>query len=305
MIELVVVSLLWAFSFGLIKGVLVGVDPMWVAFGRLAVAALVFAPLARWRGLGRRGVAELLAIGGLQFGVMYAAYTAAFQHLKAFEVALLTIFTPLFVVAFDAVRERRLRWIFMGAALLATLGTGLALRESWTQARPVVTGILLVQLSNLCFALGQLWYRRALLRQPGLRDHQAMGLLYLGATLVSGLLVLVVGDFKQLALTGRQLGVLLYLGAIASGLGFFLFNRGARRVDVGTLAVFNDLKIPLATLVSLVVFGEQANTRDLLLGGGLVVFAVLALRKLQHAHPPGRPAPPVLPSRRGANGRCP
>ncbi|MFH1807934.1 MAG: EamA family transporter [Pseudomonadota bacterium] len=291
MIELLLVSLLWAFSFGLVKGELVALDPSWVAFCRLVIAAAIFAPLVRWRELPRRLVVELALLGGVQFGLMYATYIAAFQVLKSFEVALLTIFTPLFVVAVEAMLARSLRWLFLVAAGLATLGTGLAMRESLVQASPAWTGILLMQLSNLCFALGQVWYRRLLAREHGIVDRQVFGVLYVGAALTAALLTLVLGDVEKVAMTGRQFGVLVYLGAVASGLGFFLWNRGARRVDVGTLAVFNDLKIPLATLVSLLVFGEQANLQDLALGGGLVILALLAIRALQRR----RSAPPDAP----------
>jgi drug/metabolite transporter (DMT)-like permease len=64
------------------------------------------------------------------------------------------------------------------------------------------------------------------------------------------------------------------LGAIASGLSFFLWNVGARKVNAGTLAIFNDLKIPLAVVVSILFFGEQANWINLLVGGGIAVAAL-------------------------------
>jgi drug/metabolite transporter (DMT)-like permease len=67
---------------------------------------------------------------------------------------------------------------------------------------------------------------------------------------------------------------LIYLGAIASGLGFFLWNSGARQVNTGALAIFNNLKIPLAVVVSLVFFGEQANPVALLIGGSIVLLAL-------------------------------
>ena len=45
---------------------------------------------------------------------------------------------------------------------------------------------------------------------------------------------------------------------LASGVGFFLWNVGATRVRSGTLAVMNNAKVPLAVVVSLAFFGEQA-----------------------------------------------
>src|SRR4051812_29977768 len=97
MFPLIFVSLLWAFSFGLIKGRLAGLDPVAVSVLRLAIAALVFLPFLRPRMLPRRDVITLAIIGAIQFGVMYMLYTAAFVHLKAHEVALATILTPVYV----------------------------------------------------------------------------------------------------------------------------------------------------------------------------------------------------------------
>jgi drug/metabolite transporter (DMT)-like permease len=69
---------------------------------------------------------------------------------------------------------------------------------------------------------------------------------------------------------------LLYLGLIASGLGFFLWNRGATRVDAGTLAVMNNAKIPLAVACSLLFFGESpdANMLRLAISAGFFAAAL-------------------------------
>jgi drug/metabolite transporter (DMT)-like permease len=71
-----------------------------------------------------------------------------------------------------------------------------------------------------------------------------------------------------------QMGVLLYLGAVASGLGFFLFNAGARRTDIGTLAIFNNAKIPLAILASALVFHEHVDWLRLAAGGAVIALAL-------------------------------
>jgi len=85
MLYLLFVSLLWAFSFGLIKGNLAGVDPVFVAFARILIALLVFLPFARLRGVTRRQGLQLLGIGAVQYGLMYIFYNAAFAYLQAYE----------------------------------------------------------------------------------------------------------------------------------------------------------------------------------------------------------------------------
>ena len=52
MIYISIVSLIWAFSFGLIGNVLAGVDSFFVATLRLGVASLLFLPFLRLKGIG-------------------------------------------------------------------------------------------------------------------------------------------------------------------------------------------------------------------------------------------------------------
>jgi drug/metabolite transporter (DMT)-like permease len=275
MIWLLAVSLVWAFSFGLIKGRLAGLDPEAVAAVRLAVAALVFIAWLRVRDGGRGLRWRLAGIGAVQYGVMYVLYLRAFAHLQAHEVALFTIFTPVYLTLLDAAWERRWQPRHLVAALLAVAGAGAALwRPGTGDVR--VAGFLLVQGSNLCFAAGQLAYRRLRPRFPeGFRDAHAFLWLALGGLGATALAALPGTDWAAFRPTPGQVGVLLYLGVVATGLGFYLWNLGVTRVNAGTLAVFNNAKVPLGILVSLVVFGERADPLRLGVSLGLLAAAAL------------------------------
>jgi drug/metabolite transporter (DMT)-like permease len=100
-------------------------------------------------------------------------------------------------------------------------------------------------------------YRRLRLRQPGLRDHQVFALLYAGAFVVAAS-AMATRDVS-IDLKTPQLLTLLYLGLLASGGGFFLWNVGATRVSAGALAVMNNAKVPLGVAVALLLFGESAS----------------------------------------------
>jgi len=273
MLYLFFVSLLWAFSFGLIKGGLSGLPPSAVAFVRLFIAFAVFTPFLRIRTLRPADAARLLLAGAVQYGLMYVAYLHAFTYLQAYEVVLFTVFTPIYVTLINDLFERRFSPAALGTVALAVAG-GILIKYRQLGSEELWYGFVLMQIANLCFAFGQIFYRRtmkALNKQP--TDRQVFGLLYLGAALPAALATLG-GDWSTFTLTLKQAGILLYLGVIASGLGFFLWNMGARRVSAGTLAVFNNLKIPLGILVSVLVFGEDADWPRLLAGGSLMVAAL-------------------------------
>lgn len=274
MLWLLLVSFIWAFSFGLIKGRLTDIDPVIVAFVRMAIATAVFLPFLKPRALGAAMVARLFAVGAIQFGFMYILYLHAFRHLQAHEVALFTILTPIYLTIVDAIIERRWRARFLIAGALAVAG-GAVVTWRQTNAADLAAGFLLVQCSNLCFATGQVFYRRLRSTIPsGILDHQLFAWPAAGAAAVTGLMSSVTSSWADFAPTTAQMLVLFYLGAIASGLGFFLWNLGATRVNAGTLSVFNNLKIPLGIICSLVVFHEHSDPIKLISSLTLLALAI-------------------------------
>ncbi len=274
MIWLLIVSFIWAFSFGLIKGRLSGIDPVIVAFLRMAIATAVFLPFLKLRAVGVGLVARLVAIGALQFGLMYVLYLHAYRYLQAHEIALFTILTPFYLALLDALFEKRIQLRFLAGGALAIAGAAVVTLHR-ADGASLTFGFFLVQGSNLCFAAGQLFYRRLRRRFPdGIKDHQVFAWLAAGASVIAGLITLVTSSWSDFTPTLPQSLVLLYLGAIASGLGFFLWNLGATQVNAGLLSVFNNLKIPLGILCSLVFFHERTDPLRLLASLGMMLLAI-------------------------------
>jgi drug/metabolite transporter (DMT)-like permease len=276
MVYLLVVSIVWAFSFGLIKNQLAGLDANFIAAARLLVSLLVFIPFLKVKGLNKKLSFQLLLVGAVQYGVMYIAYNYAFGYLQAYEVALFTIFTPIYVTLINDAIRRRMHWVSLIATIATVVGTAIIRRGGVIQS-DILTGFLIVQISNVGFAFGQIYYREVMKTLPTTKydNLKVFGLLYLGGFLTAGFSAAFFTPWQSFNITSQQILVLVYLGAIASGLSFFLWNVGARKVNAGTLAIFNDLKIPLAVIVSIVFFGEQANFFNLLVGGGIAVLALV------------------------------
>ena len=275
MVYLLVVSIIWAFSFGLIKNQLAGLDANFIAAARLLVSLIVFIPFLRIKGLNKKQTGQLLLVGAVQYGIMYIAYNYAFGYLQAYEVALFTIFTPIYVTLINDAIRRRMHWVSLLATVITVIGTAIV-RQGGVIQSDILTGFLIVQISNLGFAFGQIYYREVMKTVPTqtFDNLKVFGLLYLGGFLTAALSAAVFTPWQAFQISGEQVLVLLYLGAIASGLSFFLWNVGARKVNAGTLAIFNDLKIPLAVIVSILFFGEQANWFNLVVGGGIAVIAL-------------------------------
>jgi carboxylate/amino acid/amine transporter len=273
---LIIVSIVWGFSFIIIKGSLASLDSSFVSFVRLLLSLVIFIPFTRASGLSLVEKLQLGLIGSLQFGFMYLAYIASFHYLPAHVAALLTTTTPIFVTIFSDLYERRIHKAPLIAALLAVAG-GAVLEFPNQPIAANLYGILLIQISNAAFALGQIAYKRWMGSRPNLRDKNVFGLMYGGAVLVTGIFWSISAT-NPFPVQPRQWLALLYLGIIASGLCFFLWNKGSRRVSEGTLAIMNNMKIPVAVVASLAILGETTEYSRLFAGCALI-FAALLLNK--------------------------
>ena len=270
---LIAVSLLWAFSFGLIKVGLSDLDSTAVATVRLFIATLVFLAFFRPRTAAPAMRVRLLLIGAFQFGLMYVLYIAAFRYLQAYEVVMFTIFTPIYIVLLESALNRQFNRIAMVAAALALIGAGIMKWRLGMSPHGMI-GFFLMQGSNLCFAAGQIAYRRVRERWSDGSEAQHFAWLYVGAVIAAGAISVFISDWGNFRPSTQQWMALVYLGTLASGVGFFGWNLGARRVNAGTLAVFNNLKIPLAVGVSLTIFGETTNLPRLMAGAAFMLVAL-------------------------------
>ncbi|MGF1483962.1 MAG: EamA family transporter [Opitutales bacterium] len=282
---LILVSLIWALPFGLISVLVTeaGVSLEALPFLRLGLALLVFLPFMRIDDLNTRERWQLGGIGAVQYGLMYVLLFHSFAYLPAWQVALFTVFTPFYVAGIYDVLERRFNLQRFLLTLLAVTGAAIIVfdREKLREAAllPLLEGFLYMQLCNLCFAGGQVAYRQWRERMKAIKDAQVYGLLYTSAALVAGvywvvLLVAGEGSMAWTHMTPAHLGILIYLGVVSSGLCFFWWNRGATQVRPGTLAVFNNLKVPLGVIGALLITGTVISVPQLLAGGLLIALAI-------------------------------
>lgn len=279
MLYLAITSFIWAFSFGIIGSSLKGLNLLQVADARLWLACLVFLPFLRLRHLSAKEQVQLMALGAVQYGVMYSCYLSAFSYLPSHLVALFSLLTPLYIVLLHDLQQRKFSPRYLLAAALSVLGA-VVIKVQDQPGEDIWLGFALMQVANLAFAFGQLYYRDWRRKRPLLKDAQVFALLYLGGAVFCALLVVALQQQPPipLELSSAQLMALIYLGVVASGVGFFFWNKGATQVGAGVLAAFNNAVVPLAMFASLFVFGEAKNVSDenlvrLALGSALIALA--------------------------------
>ena len=275
---LIAVSILWAFSFGIIGSRLSGLDSNFSAAIRIGIAFICFLPFFRPKKLQRFDLLKLIGIGALQIGLMYIAYMRSYVFLPSHLVALFTVLTPLYIALAHDLIKRRWQWHLLGCALLSISGA-VVIKFSQPSGSFWI-GFALMQVANISFGLGQLLYRSWKRKRPEVRDSEAIAAVYLGGALVAALGFALFGNTDKISPRPDQWYALIYLGAVASGLGFFWWNKGAALTSPATLAASNNAVVPLAMAGSLFIFGESsAITTDALLKliiGAALIFTAMA-----------------------------
>lgn len=131
-------------------------------------------------------------------------------------------------------------------------------------------GLMFVQLANIFFALGQVGYKRLMEVHP-IPQHQAFSWFYIGATLISLVGWLLFGNKAMVPTSQAQWIVLLWLGMVASGIGYFMWNYGATKVDAGTLAIMNNMMVPAGLLVNFAIWQQHPNWISFTMGSSLII----------------------------------
>ncbi|MBL4855376.1 MAG: EamA family transporter [Idiomarina sp.] len=276
---LILITLLWAASFSLIGVYLAGqVDGYLVVFIRMILALITVLPLFRWRHLSSQNgqlpqLAKLAVIGAVQIGAMYLFLYHAFLYLSVAEVLLFTIFTPLYITLIDELilNRKHLPLLWWIAAAVSVCGAAIIRYQPLSD--DFITGFFLIQAANACFAAGQVAYKR-LPTGKTLEQSQQFAAFFFGASVIAGLGVLFFGDLTKMPTTNLQWGILLWLGIVASGLGYLGWNLSGKRVNTGQLATMNNALIPAGILVNVIFWEQSFDYTRLSIGALIIILAV-------------------------------
>ena len=269
MAYLIAISILWSFSFGIIKYGLAGIDSSFISFARNVIALTFFSSVTIYNIKKFSFDLKLVGIGALQFGLMYIFYIESYQYLPAYLIATFTITTPIYVVlASKYLNGNSLNRNGIYAILLVIIGSYL-MRFNSLNLKDYMLGFVLIQCANIFFATGQILFKKWNDKNKDKDIVHNFSQLFFGATLITSILYFL-GSSESAILTQSNLFSLLFLGIISSGIGFLMWNIGATKVSAEKLAIMNNAVIPIAIFNSYLIFGEEINF--ILFFPGLIFF---------------------------------
>ena len=275
MLYLIITTIIWSLSFSLIGNYLTPEINSWtLAFLRSLLAFIFFLP---WLKINtpHNYFIRMISIGALQLGLMYIFYLSAFNYTTVQRILLFTVTTPFYVVLISNILDRKFKLPIFALSFLSISGAGL-IRSTYFDQNDII-GFLLIQLANLCFACGQILYRRIKITDPNqLNIRNDFAFFFLGALIASSI-GLIISPYGFSAPTSSMHWILIiWLGIAASGLGYCFWNYGATLVNNGTLAVMNNLVVPIGLFVEIIFFSKSINMEFFAIGAIIIITSIIA-----------------------------
>lgn len=264
----------WGSTFVVTKELIALWPPFTLAFVRVVIGTLVLMPLAvaRHRREMRLPWATIWVMGLLGVALYYLTFNVAMVYISASQGALVQASIPAMtaLVAVVWLRERAsaLRWL---GIVLSVIGVLIVFSgNSAAGASSTVLGNALMFASVVCWALYTSMAKRvagfdALVISVCVTGTGSLLLLPLSAYEVLS------GGLQPLSLLG-WLGV-LYLGGVASGLAYVLYNASLRHLDASAVGVYTNLIPVVGVLTGVIVLGEPLSIRAIA-GGAVVMLGV-------------------------------
>ena len=276
---LIATTLIWSFSFSIIGNVISSAVDSWsLAFYRSLLGFIFFLPWIKKSKISKYQF-KLMPIGALQIGLMYIFYLSAFNFTTVPRVLLFTTTTPLYIAITDSFVTKKFRSSIYLLALFSTLGA-LLIRTTYFDQDDLV-GFLFIQCANICFALGQILYKTHKMKNNDDTDiYSDFAFFFFGALLVSCGGLLISPYSLPLSLGIIDVIAILWLGIIATGLGYFMWNRGAVEVSSSTLSVTNNLVIPLGLFVEVLFFSSNTHLELLIIGTCIIIASIASSLKI-------------------------
>jgi drug/metabolite transporter (DMT)-like permease len=286
---LVLAAVIWGLTFPLMKFAIARFEPQHVAVYRVAFACLggiVLLPTVvwgRWRWPARSDLGFLVLLGILVGWGQGVAFTYGLAWTPVTTAALIIPLNPIFTALLASwwLKERvtALQWLGVGLAAMGMVV--LVLRRGGGVEGGHVAGPLIMALAPLSWAVFTVVSKPLLLRY-----HPPVLTTY--TTALGALSVL---PIVQPATLGRlidstwtEFGVVVYVGAVALGGGFYLWYLGLSRLGAARAGSFA-LLVPLFGVLGGVLFLGEPVGWALLAGGGLILAGMrLVLAPQRAAH---------------------
>lgn len=288
---LLTLMLIWGASYSAVKVALESLSPFAVVTVRFALGAACLALV-----LGRGGVADLRRscrpglITGAALAAGFLLQTCGLRETSAstggFLAGLIVLLVAVggFLVFRAAFGARAVVGLVLGLVGLAMLCWPTDAAAGAVQDTP--RGILLQVASSVCFAAHILLISHFGRGAPAIAYcfWQLMLVTFVGALAILVEASVAAAGRSSIELTGALIGVLLYLGVLASGISIAIQSKVQHRVHPTHVALLFATQPLFAALVGWATLGDRMGTLQLI--GGATIVSGVVLTSLDRSRPP-------------------
>lgn len=295
---LLVIWIVWGSTYMFIRLVVREMPPFAAACLRFLSAGLVMAAVALVvdRGKGRpslRQVADYSLIGVMLLAVGNALVMWSETRIPSGIAALIVAAVPLWLTLFDGLRRDGQPWtarVWLGT-LLGLSGVALVARPAGGIAPGHWSAIVALQAATLAWTFGSL-YAQSRPRKLPLATAAAVEML--AAAVVLGIESWLAGERAVVLVesSATAWAALLYLAVFGSLVGFTAFAYCLNELPASTVGTYAYVNPVVAVTLGAVFLGEPLST-SLLMGGTLIVGAVVLTTMRKPAPAAAAPKPPA------------
>lgn len=276
-LEALLVTFLWSSSYVLTKIGLQDTPPLLLVALRYFLASVVLLSVAFARGAHReldRGTAVKLALLGVSgYAVAQGLQCLGLFYLPAVTVTFILNFTPVMVLAFNAVTVGHRPTPPQLLGVLMVLGGAYIFFGGRIEAGNLL-GVSITLLSGLGWAVYLVAGRRFF------ADSNITPLALSAFAMASGT-VLIAGSaavFEGLRpVSPQSLAIILWLGVVNTAAAFFIWNRALARVGAFEISILQNTMLIQIAVLSWLFLGETLTSTKML-GMGLVFTGVLIVQ---------------------------
>ena len=268
---LLLVTAIWGFSFVIVKEAVDVIPPLYMMAFRFTIASAGMAVLFAKR---LRNITKQMLLHGAWIGIWlflaYVAQTWGCKYTTAGKNAFITVMYVVIVPVLSwALFHARPKLYSLIAAALALLGVGML---SLNGEGGINMGDWLTLAASVFFAVHMVFVNHFGQEE----DPVLLTLLQLAtAALLSWILAPILeGAFPTAVWSTDMIGSMLYLGLLASMLGFLLQNVGQKYTPPATAALLMSMESVFGTLSSVIFLKERISPK-MLAGCAIVLFAVI------------------------------
>lgn len=280
-IGVLVVMVLWAGNFIVVKSALAVLPPVGFTFLRFVLASLTLLILLRWRegsiGLPRRDLVAMWILGGLGFGLYQILWTTGLTTVAAGDSALIIAATPVLVALLavaarsDVLTPLKLAGVlvsFAGVAIVVASGPGLSLGGS-------IAGELITLAAAVCWSVYTAYAGPFLRRISPLRATAWATVA--GTVVLAPLAIVQLGTVDLGSVAPGVAAALVYSGLLAAGISNVVVLNGVKIVGPTRTAALQFL-VPALAVILAAVFLNEAIRPGQVLGGVVIVGGVVLTR---------------------------